>query len=235
MDVVYILGKGSCWQNNELRYSLRSVDKFVIDLERVFIVGECPKWLRNIIHIPAKDPYPQKWRNGYHKIITACEDPRVSEEFLLMNDDFFIIKPIRAEEYPFYHSGSLARKQPRINRKFLTTQENTSVYLKKHNRGNFNFCVHRPIRYNKKLFWAMPLPNLPARSYSPRAFYCNYYGVKSKKCRDPIIMPGRREDLINKSVAGFTDFSITTATAQQTAFRRWINKKFPKASRFEKK
>ena len=44
MDIVYILGNGSKFNNEEIRYSLRSLEKFV-NFDRVFIVGECPKFL----------------------------------------------------------------------------------------------------------------------------------------------------------------------------------------------
>ena len=40
MDVVYILGKGSVWKDNEIRYSLRSIEKHLTGFDRVFIVGQ---------------------------------------------------------------------------------------------------------------------------------------------------------------------------------------------------
>ena len=42
MDILYVVGTGSKWDNNELRYSLRSIDKYGINIDRVFIVGTKP-------------------------------------------------------------------------------------------------------------------------------------------------------------------------------------------------
>jgi hypothetical protein len=55
IDVVYPLGTGSVWQDNELRYSLRSLEKNFPDLGRVYVVGHKPDWLGNVEHIPFGD------------------------------------------------------------------------------------------------------------------------------------------------------------------------------------
>jgi len=91
LDFVYILGTQSQWQNNELRYSLRSLRH--VPHRRVVIIGECPSWVRNVLHIPAADPTTHKIINAQHKLRIACETPEVSEDFVLMNDDFFFLQP----------------------------------------------------------------------------------------------------------------------------------------------
>ena len=57
IDVVYVLGTGSNWDNNEIRFSLRSLAKNLKGMGRVFVVGERPAFLQNVIHIPAKDEF----------------------------------------------------------------------------------------------------------------------------------------------------------------------------------
>jgi len=43
----------SSWgDDNELRYSLRSLEKNLIGLNRIFVVGHKPKWLVGVTHIP---------------------------------------------------------------------------------------------------------------------------------------------------------------------------------------
>ena len=44
-DVVYPIGQGSSWKNNELRFSLRSIEKYGINVGKLFIVGELPDFL----------------------------------------------------------------------------------------------------------------------------------------------------------------------------------------------
>jgi len=57
IDVVYPLGSGSAWDNNELRYSLRSLENNLLDLGRVFVVGQRPPWLVEAVHIPMEDTH----------------------------------------------------------------------------------------------------------------------------------------------------------------------------------
>lgn len=45
MDVLYILGSGSPFNNDELRYSLRSLEKNGVNVSRVIVVGENPGFL----------------------------------------------------------------------------------------------------------------------------------------------------------------------------------------------
>lgn len=234
MDVVYILGSGSVWDNNEIRFSLRSVFKNVLDLGKVFIFGERPDWLQNVSHHFYPDPYPLKWRNAYYKISAACNYFDVSDDFLLMNDDFFIVKPIYAKDYPYYYSVPLGSRNALLSSKFRTTLKETGRHLLKYKRPFLSFSVHRPIRYNKKSFLNMPIPVDSFRGFSPRSFYCNYYGVRGIKCKDPLLSPLMKEKDFDHLTSDLTDFSIFSSTARSAVFHNWIKKKFPFASPFEK-
>jgi hypothetical protein len=73
IDVVYTLGTESSWQDNELRYSLRSLERNFPDLGRVWIVGHKPAWLTGVVHIPMADVHKQnKDANLIDKILAAC-------------------------------------------------------------------------------------------------------------------------------------------------------------------
>lgn len=117
MDLVYIVRNGD--NNVDLRYSLRSVDKFV-KYDKIWIVGYKPRWVGNVEYIKVTQG-PDKWKNSVNNIIAACESKDVSDDFVLMNDDFFAIKPVedlekscnvalgsldkKIEEYKRYRSG----------------------------------------------------------------------------------------------------------------------------------
>ena len=103
-DAVYPLGSGSKWNNNELRYSLRSLEKNLVDLRNVYIVGYRPEWLTGAIHIPCDDPLPHnKDGNIIRKILRACQTPGLSEDFLQVSDDQILLRPLSfAELYPYY-------------------------------------------------------------------------------------------------------------------------------------
>ena len=45
MDVLYILGNGSPFYNDELKYSLRTLERFGSNIDRLILVGEKPSFL----------------------------------------------------------------------------------------------------------------------------------------------------------------------------------------------
>jgi len=90
MDLVYIVKKSE--KNEDLRYSLRSVAKNV-SFNNIWIVGYKPSWVTNVRYLPVTQS-GTKWDNSVKNIIAACECPLISDNFVLMNDDFFAIKPI---------------------------------------------------------------------------------------------------------------------------------------------
>ena len=79
IDVVYKLGLNPDWGNyEELRHSLRSLCNFE-NLGNVFIVGQKPDWIQEVIHIPALDSYKRnKDANLINKLILACSNPLLS-------------------------------------------------------------------------------------------------------------------------------------------------------------
>lgn len=99
-DLVYVIGNGSQVNDLELRFSLRSAEKFCPWVRNVFIVGKKPKWLSSeAIHIPETDPYNHfKDANIIHKILRACNDPRVSEDFMFCSDDQLVTKEVSFED-----------------------------------------------------------------------------------------------------------------------------------------
>lgn len=91
MDILYTIKNSDVCE--ELTYSLRSLKNLPHD--KVFIVGGCPKNINKekIIHIPTQQ-LNSKYRNTTNNWRIACLDNRLSENFILMNDDFFIMSPI---------------------------------------------------------------------------------------------------------------------------------------------
>lgn len=109
MDILYIVGTGSKWDNNELRYSLRSIDKYGINVDRVFIVGEKPDFVSGeITHIPCADRYSmtKKHNNIHQKIAVAMGTGLLGDHFLISSDDHFYCKPTDFNNYPVYYRES---------------------------------------------------------------------------------------------------------------------------------
>ena len=114
IDAVYPLSKESRWQDNELRYSLRSLEQNLIGLGRVFIVGHRPAWLTGAVHVPANDANPHnKDANIIDKLLSACR-AGVSDRFLFCSDDQLLLIPTKAADLRPYHIGCLKKKPPQF-------------------------------------------------------------------------------------------------------------------------
>lgn len=189
IDVVYILGSFSRWQNNELRYSLRSVEKYLSGYRNVYIVGEDPGFLKGVNIIKFPDPYPDnKQRNILEKITRACMDYEISDRFLYMADDFFFLQPLAASEIKYFYEGTLEeaiqkRSPGNIYNRCLS---NTIIALKSRNLPILNYDIHQPILYHKTRF----LDEMKQFSFRVpygmviKSLYCNSIGADGVSFRE---------------------------------------------------
>ncbi|MEJ0072530.1 MAG: hypothetical protein WDN27_00310 [Candidatus Saccharibacteria bacterium] len=90
MDVVYLFKESEEHDSAELRYSLRSLKN--VDHDKVFIVGEKPVWATNVEYIPVAQT-GTKGKNVARNLSVAVGTEAISEDFIMMNDDFFFMKP----------------------------------------------------------------------------------------------------------------------------------------------
>lgn len=147
IDVVYPIGKGSIWgDNNELRFSLRALEKNFLDLGKVYIIGEKPKWLNGeAIHIPAPDSFSQnKDANIITKILVACGHPRITSQFVRCSDDELFIAPVRYCEMKALYSANIQRViSPRNIWKLRI--KNTCSYLRRLGKPSLFYDNHVPV------------------------------------------------------------------------------------------
>lgn len=109
LDLLYIVRPGD--DNDELRYSLRSVAAN-LPHRSVWVVGHCPAWVRNVTRLelePLTDGSAEdnlKFDNQRQSLAAACAHPELSETFVLLNDDMFVMEP--TDPMPVYHLGETA-------------------------------------------------------------------------------------------------------------------------------
>lgn len=96
MDLFYPLGPGSKWEDNELRYSLRSVQRYMPHTN-VVIAGYLPPWITGVGHVPAGDRWSSGVRNTLHKLELAVNSGLLSERFTVLNDDFLLLRDFDAD------------------------------------------------------------------------------------------------------------------------------------------
>ena len=178
MDYVYVFKPGI--QNSiELRYSLRSLKN--IRHDSVYIIGTKPYWVKNVIHIPYQD-WPNRLQNVREKYKIICDTPEISKNFVLMNDDFYIMNKVKKLEY--YHRWKiiyvLNKIKPIIGiTRFYKALE--SVW-KLFPRGDC-YSTHTPMMFNKEKFKYI-MDNYWDKLMCKKSLYCNYYWVEGVKIKD---------------------------------------------------
>lgn len=183
MDIVYLLKNDDL--NEELRYSLRSLKNLPHD--RVFFAGHQPYWTKNVTHIETDQVGKPKHVNTFNNLLAACEHPEVSDDFILMNDDMFIMQPLK--ELPLYHRGKIKdvlEEAYDTGRVTLSIQrmEKTLVYLE--NTGYKDplcYELHIPMVINKKR-WLTLHKDPSLVEYNKRTLYGNFYGLGGEQRRD---------------------------------------------------
>lgn len=105
------LGSGSSHGDDELRYLLRSVERNVSGLERIYLMTTCkPHWLREdwskggIVVVPVKDTYTDNKDANLHSKTLHTLAAYDIDRFAWTADDACFMKPIRLEDIPVIHN-----------------------------------------------------------------------------------------------------------------------------------
>lgn len=167
MHFVYICRDG---ENEELRYSIRSVYKNFPDA-KIYLFGGKPNWyLGNFILVKDTGNKFTNINNCYKEII---KNNNISNDFILMNDDFFIFS--NQINY-YYYSGYLKDKiikhsETNGNSSYARALKSGVKVLKKLGVSEpLNYDIHAPITLNKaKLAQVIDL------SLAPRSVYGNLF------------------------------------------------------------
>jgi len=187
VTVAYILGDGSLHDNLELRLSLRSVEKH-LQPERVIVCGHDPGFLSDkvefIPNIPGKKENDDAW-GIKENLLELCNHPGTPDTFLLLNDDYYILQPIK--DFPYYHRGEIRDAMERLGSGiFYGHLLATVTVLEKRNLPTKHFDGHWPILYDKDKLkeiieaqdWDVPLgPTI-------RSMYCNTLGIEGELAED---------------------------------------------------
>ena len=145
--------------NNELKYSLRSVIKFMPWVNKIYILMNNPKkipsWFNSkysnkIIIYDHTDTFPKtaKLPNKNSNAIetTLCNIPGLSEHFIYMNDDFFIGKEVYY--YDFFTKDGKVKISENVNDVNNLLIEDKKDILK----------INYPLISNRKSYPHLPIP-----------------------------------------------------------------------------
>jgi hypothetical protein len=227
MDVVYICRPGD---NEELRYSLRSLSN--LDHGNVWVAGAAPDWYKgNLLPVSQSGT---KYESARNNLRALCEDNRISDNVVLMNDDFFIVKPI--ESVPVLHGGDVYAKIARHtayapNSPYVALLWDTLHILA--GRGvstSLDYALHVPMVMDRA-----KLAALLGYAGSYRILYGNMYAIGGDYSEDVkyhrLIANGPTPYDFRNGSSPFLSTSDSTFSTVRSAL---LNKMFPGKSEYEK-
>ncbi len=150
-DVVipYIKNKNS---DAELRYCLRGIEMYLRRYRNIYIVGDLPDFVRNVIHVPFEDNLT-KTKNILNKLLYMAHNDTLKRNFIMFNDDHFLLKIIDARKVPFYFDdfAKASIKNRHLGDKYRQIVLDTEKVLFENANVNCIFYdVHTPIVINRQ-------------------------------------------------------------------------------------
>jgi hypothetical protein len=232
MDLLYVVASASAWNHNELRYSLRSACENMPH-DRVVITGHKPAWIKGVSHVPGLDPHKDRQRNIQGKLLAALKSGKVGETFTLMCDDLYILQPWTRNEIRY--CGKLKPRVERIKRQrskgdqWRRDMENTVAILADFGLNDpLDFGTHQPVVLERdKFIEALEIcADLPSPVDSV-AVYVAMHGAQ--------LIAGKNSKVMKwKGPPSTPVFSTSPDAEKNPGFQKWIARRFPKRSRYER-
>lgn len=251
MDILYLLGKGcSKCDNNELRYSLRSIEKYGKNVDRVYVAGYCPDWLSdNVIKVPVNEPYKcarnitEKHLNMLYTIMYVVDNTDINDDFLISMDDHFYIKEVDFDNYPVY--AKIVNNDTQLDTRKLPPNRygililDTKFLLKKYNLPTYFLTLHRNMHMYRDTINECrdKLEMILKKKYNcePIAFILNYkYGQNPFPFTPILDVKVSNEKQTHKIDASKTHVFSTYDFELNSTLDILIGKLFPNKSKYEK-
>lgn len=221
-DVVYVVRPGEV--NPELRYSLRSLVN--VPHGTVWMAGHRPHWVsRTVRHIRVAPRHP-KAQSSNANLRAACDHPEVGEDFLLFNDDFFVVKPVKG--VPALHCGTVGEHMGQMGGGYRRAAEGTRDLLVSWGHPDpLSYELHLPMPLLKPamaelLEWAKGTWCLHHRT-----LYGNVVGIGGRRTED-VKVYDRDQVLFPPG-----PFVSTDDRSWQGRVGAWVRSLFPDPSPYE--
>jgi hypothetical protein len=158
MDILIPLGTGSAFDNLELRFALRSIERYAAGVDRVFVIGDFnPGFLSSRVIYREEEPISgvpgnKEARIG-QKVRWAFESTDISDNIAFWNDDFILTRPCSLSAIPYYQRGNLADAALlHPHAAHANALRATADALAEHGKNTLSYELHCPIVYNRTKF-----------------------------------------------------------------------------------
>lgn len=224
MDVVYPYRRP--WDEFELKFSLRSLAKN-LPHSRVIVAGDPPKFKTEALtHVPVSRQ-ADRFMSSTANIMGAIEGAGIEGEFVVMNDDFFILKPWT---YQREHKATIDEyiEGGGASGGYLSMVKRTKEMLAAHGvKDALFYGLHTPAVYDARKLVEL-VREFTGESYLLKTLYCNLHPMPSKQ----------RPDVKAHEWTGAPPaedmFSTSDRCARSLSFRGWMRRRFPRPSPFER-
>lgn len=230
IDIVYFVKEAET--NEELRYSLRSVDKN-FPHRKVWIYGGLPAGIYPDKHVCIAQTGKTKWDRVQNMFRQVCLNNDITENFVLFNDDFFAMKPVT--NLKPYCRGTIYEHIIKLERAFGDKPTEYSLQLRNAAKAMedagitcYSYELHLPMIFNRhKLLEVMgAFPD----THCTRTLYGNYCGLGGETIDDVKVYNTRQEFDKDGTFLSTQDSVFSDGTE---VFKH-ICDTFPQKSRFEK-
>lgn len=231
MDIVYFCKDAKT--NEELTYSIRSVvANFPHD--KIWIYGGCPENIKTDNYVHITQVGPTKWDKVRKMYQAAVNNPGISDDFFLFNDDFFIMQPL--EFMPVLYRATLPEHILEIEMKhgdrpseytklLRTTYRNLLPYTE----DVLSYELHIPFLFNKARLKKI-MDKFPS-IHATRTLYGNYFKIGGDRMSDVKVYGTAPRNNVNTSTFLSTDDSAWKNDKYSVATR--VRNSFPQKSDYE--
>lgn len=224
LDIVYFIKDGV--RNEEFRYSLRSVCKNMPH-GRIWVFGGCPKSIVPDIRVRVKQEGKTKWDKVHAMFKLACENKELSDNFILFNDDFFVMKPV--DKIETIHRGLMEEHVKVLGKSpYATMLTGIGEELKRRKLTTYSYELHTPFIFNKKKLLKLLNDNPDLRC--TRTMYGNTYKIGGKRASDVKIFSSKPSFDYKSTTFLSTDDPVINTNNEAW---RWIKKQFPHTCEYE--
>lgn len=231
MDAVYLFR--DCGDDSELRHSLRSLANLG-QVDRVVVSGTHPDWLAgDVVRVAPSVHPPGKFLDAWANLVAAVEDPRVSDEFVLMNDDFFVLRPV--DDLPVLARCTWPEWRPTISRGLMRRRATADALALLDVDPVAAYEGHRPLLIDKRIMrQVIPAVDAQKQAVAPvwvRTVYGNAaHGGAGRLAGDAKIYS-------HKLVPGDDDDFVSTSDPAWSTGRvgEWLRARFPDPCRYERR
>lgn len=167
----------------ELKFALRSIDKYLTGFTNLVLIGDKPEWYKGE-HVQVNDWTGRKQYSIYSKLLISCELNNVTNSFVMWNDDHYLLDDLDICEIYNWYDGRLKETAGKSHGvRYLETIKATIDIIP----DTLNYDIHTPCIYNKEIFkllFGNKTEEICIKSYYFNYYVANYHVIKHEYMKD---------------------------------------------------